>query len=199
MGIVALHAVAVVAVSQIKPRPAVADNSPPVEVVFVEQNVNAPAPAPPEVKLAEVRPIDVVVPVQDISITEPAPTAITVAPPKATPPVLVSSSSDVPVTVDGVEFVRPLSPHYPQSAKRARVQGTVWVRVLIDHEGHPRDVRVHRSSGSQQLDAAACDSARGALFKPYRENGESRSALVTFPVEFYLTPARSSALSARAQ
>lgn len=187
-GILAFHGVVIVALSQMGPNFRFKDDSPPVEVVFIDQSADTPAPAPPQVKLADVRPVDIVAPIVDISITEPAPNAITVAPPKATPPApVVASNADIPVMVDGVDYMRPPSPHYPQSARRARVQGTVLLRVLIDRDGRPREVRVHRSSGSQQLDSAACDSVREALFKPYRENGEPRSAQVIIPIEFSLT------------
>src|SRR5262245_57156849 len=85
-GVFAFHGVVFVALSQIGPNFRFNESSPPVEVVFIDQSTNLPAPAPPQVKLADVRPMDIVAPVVDISITEPTPTAITVAPPKATPP-----------------------------------------------------------------------------------------------------------------
>jgi protein TonB len=141
------------------------------------------------VKLADVRPVDIVVPVVDLPSEAPAPTAITVSPPPKAQPAAapVTVMSDMPVSIDGADYLRPPSPRYPVAAKRARVQGVVLLRVLIDREGRPCEVRVHRSSGSEQLDAAARESVLQALFKPYRENGESRSAQVIIPIEFSLT------------
>ena len=65
--------------------------------------------------------------------------------------------------------------------------------VLIDPEGHARDVRVHRTSGFEQLDVAARDAVWAALFKPHRENGVARSARVIVPIQFSLTVRTASA------
>jgi periplasmic protein TonB len=185
--VVALHALAIVAFSNAGIRHRFIDTAPPVEVVFLEER--APTQAPPQepTRLVDVRPVDVVLPVLDLPSEPPAPAAITVSPPKvqaAAAP--VAAQSDVPVMVDGVDYMRPPSPRYPPSAKRAHVQGVVFLRVLIDRDGRPRDVTVHRSSGSEQLDAAARESVFQALFKPHRENGETRSAQVIIPIEFSL-------------
>jgi protein TonB len=158
-----------------------------VEVVFLEDRAPREAPPLAQARLAEVRPVDTVLPVFDIPIDTPAPTAITVTPPKAqTPAATAAPATDVPLLVDGVEYVRAPAPRYPMAAKRARVQGTVLLRVLIDADGRPREVRVHRSSGSEQLDSAATDSVYHALFRPHRENGQARSAQVIIPIEFAL-------------
>jgi protein TonB len=86
-----------------------------------------------------------------------------------------------------VDYLRMPAPRYPRAAKQARLQGTVLVWVLIDSEGHPRDVRVHRSSGYEQLDREGCDAVRRAMFRPYRRDGVGRSAQVIVPIEFTLT------------
>jgi protein TonB len=57
---------------------------------------------------------------------------------------------------------------------------------MIDTEGRPCDVRVHRSSGFQLLDNAAREAVQHWVFKPHRENGIARNALVTIPIEFSL-------------
>ncbi|MET0292002.1 MAG: energy transducer TonB [Steroidobacteraceae bacterium] len=186
-GVIGLHGVAVLGFMQVGLRMPSAQESPPVEVLFLEeaQTVQPPAPTPP--KLVDVQPVDILAPIVDLPSDAPAPTAITVSPPKkpvAAAPVV--AASETPVSVDAVDYLKPPSPRYPASAKAARVQGTVLLRVLIDRDGKPRDVVVQRSSGSAQLDAAARESVLQALFRPHRENGEARSALVTIPIEFAL-------------
>jgi protein TonB len=188
-GIVGLHGVAIVGLSHLGVGPRFLDPAPAVEVAFIEERTPKPAVAQVPVKLADVRPVDIVVPVVDLPSEAPTPTAITVSPPPKAQPAAapVTVMSDMPVSIDGADYLRPPSPRYPVAAKRARVQGVVLLRVLIDREGRPCEVRVHRSSGSEQLDAAARESVLQALFKPYRENGESRSAQVIIPIEFSLT------------
>jgi protein TonB len=117
-----------------------------------------------------------------------APTAITVvasAEPPA-PPAARHPGADAPVPVDSVEYLRQVPPRYPPQARRARAQGIVYLSVVIDHDGRPREVRIHRSSGSELLDSAARDAVLQFLFRPYRENGVARSAQVIVPVEFSL-------------
>jgi periplasmic protein TonB len=187
VAIVAIHALAIAGLSSVGVRQRFVDTSPPVEVVFLEEHapVQTPAQTPP--KLADVRPIDVALPEFDVPAETPAPTAITVSPPKvqqAAAP--VAAPSDVPVMVDVVDFIRQPAFRYPPAAMQARIEGTVLLRVLVDRDGKPRECRVHRSSGSEQLDAAAREWIMLALFKPHRENGEARSAQVIVPIEYSL-------------
>jgi protein TonB len=78
------------------------------------------------------------------------------------------------------------SPVYPSAARKARAQGVVLVRVLVDSSGHALKATVHRSSGFAVLDRAACDSVLAALFKPYLQNGVPRSVDVIVPITFAL-------------
>lgn len=190
-GIVAFHVLLGVAFSHAGIRQIVLPPAPPVEVVFVEDRSEiAPPPALPAPRLVDAPAIQVPVPVVNLPAVEPAPATITVvqaSQPQAPVGAAPSASSELPLVVDAVDFVKPPQPRYPPKARQARVQGVVHVLVLIDEQGRPRDVKVHRSSGSEQLDHAACESVREALFRPYRENGVARSAQVIFPVTFSLS------------
>jgi periplasmic protein TonB len=146
-------------------------------------------PEQPQLERPRIAPVVVPMPHVEIPLDDVTPpTAIRVvaaaAPPS--PPVAQQASLDAPVPVDTVEYLRQVPPRYPPQAKRARAQGVVYLSVIIDHDGRPREVRVHRSSGSQLLDAAARDAVLQFLFRPYRENGVARSAQVIVPVEFSL-------------
>jgi TonB family protein len=63
----------------------------------------------------------------------------------------------------------------------------VLVWVLIDAEGRPAEVRIHRSSGHALLDREGHDAVKAALFKPYRREGVALAAQAIVPVEFALT------------
>jgi protein TonB len=51
--------------------------------------------------------------------------------------------------------------YYPDEAGRRGQQGTVTIRVKIDHDGHVRLVGLESTSGSQWLDAGAQAVFRG--------------------------------------
>ena len=82
-----------------------------------------------------------------------------------------------------------VKPRYPPKAKRARLQGTVYLVVLIDEEGNPKDVRIHRSSGFEMLDTAAREAVCTFRFRPHRVNGVAHSARAIVPIQFSLASA----------
>lgn len=59
---------------------------------------------------------------------------------------------------------------YPKRASRMRREGSVIVDFSVDRDGRIRDVRVHRSSGTQMLDQAAVEAVRRlGRFRPIPE------------------------------
>jgi protein TonB len=92
--------------------------------------------------------------------------------------------NDVPITVSDPDYLQVPQPVYPAAAKRARAQGLVHVRALVDEEGRPAEVSIAQSSGFELLDGAACSAVRGARFKPYRRDNVARSMVVIVPIEF---------------
>jgi len=71
-------------------------------------------------------------------------------------------------------------------AERAGETGKVMLRVLVDVNGRPKEVKLEKSSGSDRLDKAAIDAARNALLSPHKENGKPREAYVLMPIVFEL-------------
>lgn len=185
--VIGLHVVGAWGLSQTTLRRPAEPESVPVEVVFLQDAARPQSPPPPPVALASLA-VELPVPVVQVPLVEapPAPAAITVARTIAPRPESAAAPA-APMVVDAVDYLRPPAPRYPQAAKRARVQGTVVLRVLIDTEGRPCEVVVHESSGSEQLDAAARESVMAALFKPHLENGVARTVQVLIPIEFSLT------------
>jgi periplasmic protein TonB len=111
-----------------------------------------------------------------VAIEAPAPVVAPPAPPAPPAPVLISD----------VAYERPPVVAYPASSRRLNEEGVVIVRVLIDRNGTPAQLRVHKSSGHQRLDDAALAAVRGALFKPYTENGVAAQAYALIPIRFEL-------------
>ena len=83
-------------------------------------------------------------------------------------------------------YATPLQPRYPPASVRAREQGTVMLRVLVDANGVPQRVEIARSSGHARLDAAARESVLRARFRPVMRNGEAVSAWGIVPIAFRL-------------
>ncbi len=57
--------------------------------------------------------------------------------------------------------------YYPQEAAEAGEDGTVVVRVMVDHTGRVQSVELRDRSGSQWLDLAAQAMFRGAHLPPF--------------------------------
>ena len=79
-----------------------------------------------------------------------------------------------------------VKPHYPESARRQRVEGTVLLKMRITEQGQVEDVQVERSAGHPELDESAIEAVRRWRFEPARRNGEPVAILVTIPVVFKL-------------
>ena len=191
VAIVALHVTAI-AVGLAMKGP-VADretDASPILVSLLTENHTVESPQM-RVRMEEVLPA-AVAPVVRIDIQMEPATTITLAS-RAPVPVSAAASpptetGDAPVSVSQPDYLRRPRAAYPPAAKRARAQGLVHVRALVDTDGHAREVSVARSSGFELLDRAACDAVMQAEFMPYRHNNVPRSMVVIVPIEFSLTP-----------
>ena len=76
------------------------------------------------------------------------------------------------------------SPHYPDLARAASVQGVVRVLTLVDTTGAVIEASVVRSI--PMLDAAALDAVHVSRFRPYVFEGRLRRFRVIVPVMFTL-------------
>jgi TonB family protein len=120
---------------------------------------------------------------QELSFeTEAAPEVITAAISQATPQYVA------PLMVESVEYVRPPAPVYPAESKRKRERGTCVLRVMVDTNGRPAQIKVERSSGFERLDSAAREAVEKALFHPHEVNGIAQPAQVLIPIEFARRP-----------
>ncbi len=174
----ALHLAVALAFMQMQARKHVVEQAPPIEVSLIDEAPKAEAPppvyTPPPVN------VQYTLPTPDVTIeTEVITTAIATT--------AISSGdapSVVPPMVESVEYVRAAPPVYPKESQRRREHGTVVLRVLVDSEGRPSQIRVERSSGFERLDSAARDAVAKFRFRPYEVNGIAQPAQVLIPIGF---------------
>ena len=172
-----------------QPAPAPAAPAAPTPPSEPSPPVAPPAPAPEAVHpVARPKPVAkphaVQRPVTPVVKSDPAP-----APPAATAPVVAPTPAPPPqpkTITRGVEYVHEPEPDYPDSAREEGNEGTVILRVLVDIHGKPGAVDIVRSSGFGSLDEAGKTAVRGALFKPYLEDGHAVSVYVIVPLRFQL-------------
>ena len=90
------------------------------------------------------------------------------------------------VPTSAVQYLRPPAPVYPRASRRQGETGRATVRVLIDEQGRPAELRVQSSSGYARLDEAALEALRDARFRPYAENGVAQRVWALVPIHFDL-------------
>ena len=64
--------------------------------------------------------------------------------------------------------------------------GTVQVRVVVDVQGLPRQVSLHRSSGFARLDEQALVAMRAARFQPCTDGGRPIECQAIAPLAYEL-------------
>jgi len=80
-------------------------------------------------------------------------------------------------------LIRKVDPVYPESARRANIQGVVVLDAVIAADGSV--VNLHPLSGPDSLTSAAMDAVRGWRFRPYRIQGEAAPVETSLVVEFH--------------
>ena len=81
--------------------------------------------------------------------------------------------------------ITPIRPEYPELARKAGIEGTVIVKILIDREGMVRDAIVVRGVGAG-LDQAAVEAIRQTRYTPAIQNNQPIAVWVAQPVYFRL-------------
>ncbi|MCK4301384.1 MAG: energy transducer TonB [candidate division Zixibacteria bacterium] len=85
------------------------------------------------------------------------------------------------------ELIYQHSPDYPTEAKKSGIEGTVWIKSLVDADGNAVKVMLAKTSGSDLLDKAALIAAEKNRFKPAVQDGKPVAVWVTFKTEFVLS------------
>lgn len=115
--------------------------------------------------------------------------------PEETAPKTKSTTSSTPAAAsrqqDGAEQLVPPrrlpdnpNPRYPPEAIAGRIEGRVLLRVEILPSGQTGDVRVHQSSGHDNLDRAAIAAVEQWRFSPATRGGTPVRQAVLVPISF---------------
>ena len=78
-----------------------------------------------------------------------------------------------------------VDPEYSEEARKAKFSGTVMLAVVVDVEGHARDIHVVKSLG-MGLDDKAIEAVEKWKFKPGMKNGQAVNVRATIEVNFRL-------------
>jgi TonB family protein len=81
-------------------------------------------------------------------------------------------------------LVKKVSPHYPEAARRDRIQGLVVLQAVIGTNGNVEHLKV--VSGHPALTAAAIDAVKQWKYKPYQLNGQPVQVETAITVRFEL-------------
>jgi protein TonB len=160
-----------------------------IDARIIDEQVVPPIPPPPAhaiVRPQTATPIQVQPQPTGIAAVDTAPSQNVAPASQDTPGLDTPGPIDVaPVASDATVKKRyaPVPP-YPLAALRAGIQGEVLVRIRIDRDGVPAEIRIEHSSGNALLDRAALDGVRRWLFEPALRNGVPVEVWATVPVRF---------------
>ena len=76
-------------------------------------------------------------------------------------------------------------PEYSEEARKARLQGTVELRIVVDTQGLAQDIRVNHSLGLG-LDDRAIEAVKKWKFRPGKVNGKPTAVMALVEVNFRL-------------
>jgi len=79
-----------------------------------------------------------------------------------------------------------MKPVYPESARRAGIEGTSLLRFEINEQGMVNKVTVEKSAGHEDLDRAAVAAIQRWRFEPARRGSQAVAVWVTLPIRFEL-------------
>ncbi len=102
------------------------------------------------------------------------------------PSVVPASQADGPDVARKAQpdYMHNPAPEYPRLLREQGLGGTVWLKVWVDAEGHPADIRLLKGSGYRLLDDAALSAVRQWRFLPARTGEQSHASWVEFPIQF---------------
>lgn len=83
------------------------------------------------------------------------------------------------------EAIRQFPAKYPASAKKDKIEGTVWVKTLVDEQGKVAKVVIQKSD-AEVLNQAAIDAVNQWVFAPAVMKGKPVAVWVSIPFRFKL-------------
>ena len=160
------------------------------EDVEATKQETAPPP-PPKPPIPIEAPTDDVLDDVEIESTELDVEADVAAPPpppkeekEEEEPVFFVAVEQMPEPIGGIAAIQKKIV-YPEIAKRAGVQGRVYVKAYVDENGKVTKVELIRGIGAG-CDEAAMKAVQSVMFKPGKQRGKPVKVQVTVPVLFKL-------------
>jgi protein TonB len=162
-----------------------------VDMQDVEQTKQEAAPPPPPKPPIPIEaPTDDVLEDIEIADTELDLDEVITAPPPPPveedegEPVFFVAVEQMPEPIGGIGAIQSKIV-YPEIAKRAGVQGRVFVKAFVDESGNVNKVELLRGIGAG-CDEAAMAAVQQTMFKPGKQRGKPVNVQVTVPVLFKL-------------
>jgi len=157
------------------------------EVVDIDDQeiIDIPPPpkeAPPPPKVIEAAPDDEVT--DDVEIADTLmdlDAAIT----SSMPSFDVNAGAGFVASSENPMIIQWAKPEYPEIARRAQIEGTVIVKVLVGPDGSVKDAQVLQGV-NPMLDKAAITAARKCKFKPGKQRNIPVKAWMALPFAFRL-------------
>ena len=85
------------------------------------------------------------------------------------------------------KVVKEVKPSYTAEAKAARIQGTVWLKVIVQTDGTVGDIKVTQSLDKEHgLDNQAVQAAKQWEFSPGTKDGKPVPVEITLELTFTL-------------
>lgn len=133
-------------------------------------------------------PVRVQVPTPPVDVPVPVDNGSEAYVPPVTPTTDATTQATTgPITGMSLEYASAPAPSYPREALRGGITGTVLLEVLVDIDGSPLKVTIHRSSGNHDLDRAAQQQVQKHWrFRPASRNGTPVQAVGIVPIDFSL-------------
>lgn len=92
--------------------------------------------------------------------------------------------------------INQIVPAYPELAKKAGIEGVVYLQVLVSKEGQVEDVKIREcDQPNNGFEEAASEAVKKWVFKPALQEGKPVAATVTIPFKFKLSAEVSKAAS----
>ena len=99
-------------------------------------------------------------------------------------PVYFVAVEEMPEPIGGISEIQKKIV-YPEIAKRAGVEGKVYVLAFVDESGNVTDAKIIKGIGAG-CDEAALDAVKKTKFKPGKQRGKAVRVQVSIPVVFKL-------------
>lgn len=99
-------------------------------------------------------------------------------------PVYFVAVEEMPEPIGGIAEIQKKI-IYPEIAKRAGVEGKVYVLAFVDESGTVTDAKIIKGIGAG-CDEAALDAVKKTKFKPGKQRGKAVKVQVSIPVVFKL-------------